>query len=74
MIRVFILMIYSPAKPVKKTRTKKVKTEEADAGSAEGEAKPKTRKKATPKAEAVEGEAKPKTRKKAAPKAEEKAE
>ena len=70
---IFDSAVVAKAKPAKKTRAKKAKTEESE--EAAEEAKPKTRKKAAPKAEGEEAaEAKPKTRKKAAPKAEEKAE
>ena len=74
---IFDSAVATKAKPAKKTRAKKAKTEDAAESTEEAaEAKPKTRKKAAPKAEGEEiaAEAKPKTRKKAAPKAEEKAE
>ena len=70
---IFDSAVAAKAKPAKKTRAKKAKTEDAPAAEEAEEAKPKTRKKAAPKAEDA-GEAKPKTRKKAAPKAEEQAE
>ena len=75
---IFDSAVVAKAKAARKPRAKKEKTEEAAEGAeAEAtEAKPKTRKKAAPKAESADeaAEAKPKTRKKAAPKAEEKAE
>ena len=70
---IFDSAVVAKAKPAKKTRAKKAKTEDAPAAEEAEEAKPKTRKKAAPKAEDA-GEAKPKARKKAAPKAEEQAE
>jgi len=70
---IFDSAVVAKAKPAKKTRAKKAKTEDAPAAEEAEEVKPKTRKKAAPKAEDA-GEAKPKTRKKAAPKAEEQAE
>ena len=70
---IFDSAVVAKAKPAKKSRAKKAKTEDAPAAEEAEEAKPKTRKKAAPKAEDA-GEAKPKTRKKAAPKAEEQAE
>lgn len=73
---IFDSAVAAKAKPAKKTRAKKAKTEDAPAAEEAAEAKPKTRKKAAAKTEdgAEATEAKPKTRKKAAPKAEEKAE